>query len=665
MPQNKENKQGPIMRRAAFDSKTIDIEKRTVEVVFATENPVRMWNWSVGEFEEVLSMDPAHVRMERLNAGIPLLDNHNRYAGAKGQLGIVEDATFVNKEGRATLRFSKREDVEPIFQDVKDGILRGISAGYRVYKYEDMNPDRKAGEIPKLRAIDWEPMEVSFAPVQADPRSTVRAEGEDQNEFEIVTTRTDNKSKIMTPEEIKAAEDAQRSAPPAPPAPPVPPVNEEQVRQAATIAERARVKEITDSVRTAGLDEKFATELIEKGTTIDAARKAIIDEWAKKDPNAGQRTSATVTADEGDKRRNAMTDALVLRVMPDVASKPEVMSKDRVEAARSYVGHSLMDMAKDSLTRAGVDLSGLSKMDIVGRAITSSTSDFPVLLEGTNRRILLAAYSNVADTWKRFCMTGSVSDFRANKRLRMGSFSNLDVVGENQEYKTKSIPDAEYETISAKTKGNIINVSRQMIINDDLQGFARLAQMLGRAAARSIESDVYALLLSNSGNGPTMSDGKALFHADHKNIGTGSALGVAGLDADRVLMAQQMDPSNNDYIGITPSVLLVPIGLESSAKVLNSSTYDPDATNKLQKPNVALGMFNDIVGTPRLTGTTRYLFASPSEEPVIEVAFLDGNQSPYLESEQAFTVDGMSWKVRMDYGVGAIGWRGILKNAGA
>jgi len=59
------------------------------------------------------------------------------------------------------------------------------------------------------------------------------------------------------------------------------------------------------------------------------------------------------------------------------------------------------------------------------------------------------------------------------------------------------------------------------------------------------------------------------------------------------------------------------------------------------------------------------LFASPSEEPVIEVAFLDGNQSPFLESDQGFSVDGIRWKVRIDYGVGAIGWRGVVKNAGA
>jgi hypothetical protein len=75
-------------------------------------------------------------------------------------------------------------------------------------------------------------------------------------------------------------------------------------------------------------------------------------------------------------------------------------------------------------------------------------------------------------------------------------------------------------------------------------------------------------------------------------------------------------------------------------------------------------MFSDIVGTPRLTGTTRYLFASPSEEPVLEVVFLDGNQSPYMESQMGWRVDGTEWKIRLDFGVGAVGYRGVVRNAG-
>lgn len=657
---NNKQKTNPISRRALFDPQTLNEDKRTVDVVFATNTPTRMWSWNVGEFEETLSMDPAHIRTARLDSGAPVLDNHNRWSGTKGVLGVVEGYSFSNGEARATLRFSDREEVQGTWGDVKNGILRGISVGYRVHKYEDLNPMRGQNEMPQYRAIDWEPMEISLAPVQADPNSSVRNENKDEHEVEIISTRSIDPSPVIepeTPEPETTTENNRTMSNPNPET--VQTVDTEAVRKLAIEAERKRSKDILDAVRKAKLDDNFAQDLIEKGTSIDEARAAIIEKFATEDPNKGQRSTVTVGADETDKRRNAQIDALVLRAMPEVK-----LSDDQKGAARNYRGMTLLEMAKDSLVRSGVNVEGMDKMEIAKRAITSSSSDFPVLLEGTNRRVLLANYQAIADTWRRFCTTGSVGDFREYKRLRMGSFSNLELVGENQEFKTKSIPDAEFERISAQTKGNIINVSRQMIVNDDLSSFTRLAAMLGRAAARSIEADVYALLALNSGLGPVMADGKTLFHADHKNIATGAALSVSAIDSMRVLMSQQMDPSSNDFLDIRPSVLLCPIGLGSTARILNTSQYDPDAVNKLQRPNVVNGLFADVIDTPRLTGTAYYAFANSSEEPVIEVAFLDGNQAPYLESQETFDVDGMKWKVRMDYGVGAIGWRGAVRNAG-
>lgn len=52
------------------------------------------------------------------------------------------------------------------------------------------------------------------------------------------------------------------------------------------------------------------------------------------------------------------------------------------------------------------------------------------------------------------------------------------------------------------------------------------------------------------------------------------------------------------------------------------------------------------------------------EAPALEVAFLDGNQAPYLELQNGFSVDGSQWKVRLDYGVAAVDWRGAVTNAG-
>lgn len=255
-------------------------------------------------------------------------------------------------------------------------------------------------------------------------------------------------------------------------------------------------------------------------------------------------------------------------------------------------------------------------------------------------------------------------DFRTANFYRNGSFGTLDAVNELGEFKQKAIPDGEKSSLSIGTKGNIIAISRQAIINDDLGAFNDLAQRFGRAAALSIEADVYALIGENSGLGPTQSDSQPLFHSNRANVGAGAALSVESLDADAVVLSAQKDPSGNEYLDLQPSILLVPRGLAGSAKVINDAQYDPDTANKMQRPNKVRGMFSDIVGTPRLAGTRRYTLADPNVAPVFAVGFLEGQQAPVLESKDGWRVDGTEMKVRLDYGVGAVDYRGAVTNAG-
>lgn len=137
---------------------------------------------------------------------------------------------------------------------------------------------------------------------------------------------------------------------------------------------------------------------------------------------------------------------------------------------------------------------------------------------------------------------------------------------------------------------------------------------------------------------------------------------MTSVDAARVKMASQKDVSGNDYLDLRPAIFLCGLVYGSAARVLNSSQYDPDATNKLQRPNVIAGLFREVIDTPRIADTKWYLFADPAEAPVIEVAFLEGNDMPFLDQEEGFSVDGSRWKVRLDYGVAAIDYRGAVRN---
>lgn len=636
----------PGLLRADFTPSTYSEESKTITVVCTTDTPVVRWSWD-GQYNEVLSMDKKHVRLERFLSGAPLLNSHNRYE-LKDVIGVVQKAWIDGSKLMAEVKLSDVTTEEKEFvEKVKSGIIRNLSIGYKIFKVEETKVE--SGQIPTLKAIDWEPYEVSFVPVPADYLATVRSEqNQDRfNEVEIIkSTPMEDNNKPDPKNDPNELTEAQRAA-------------AEKAKSEGIEIERKRIKDISDCVRSFGLPETFQTEMVEKGHSIDKVRELAQIEFAKNDPNKGANNSTKVTEDEADKERTGIEVALVQRSGNYVGK----LSDKETELAKKFRGISLLDLAGRSLRKMGVSVEGMDKMEIAGRSISSSSSDFPVLLEGVNRRVLLASYNATADRWRKFSAIGSVSDFRENKRLRMGSLSVLESVDENGEYRTKKISDADYEKVQVETKGNIINLTRKMIVNDDLAAFTRLGKMLGRASARSIEVDVFALLASN----PTLVDGIALFHADHKNLVSNDAgtPTVTRIDAMRQLMAKQTEKDGNDYLDIMPSIFLCGTSLGSTARILNTSQYDPDATNKLQRPNVVAGMFSEVVDTPRISGTEYYMFADPNEEPVIEVSFLDGVQTPHMESQETFNIDGIQWKVRMDYGVDAVGFRGAVKSPGA
>jgi len=390
-----------------------------------------------------------------------------------------------------------------------------------------------------------------------------------------------------------------------------------------------------------------------------AADKLLAHMGAQCTPIAGH---IRTVEDEADKTREAITQALLARAGVSAKGSDGKVQRIVADSRNPYRGRTLLALAESSLARAGIRTEGMDKMQIVASAFTQGTSDFTVLLENTMHKALQAAYATAPDTWSRFCTTGTVSDFRAHNRYRVGSLGNLLSKTELGEFKNQSIPDGEKSAVSVGTKGYIINLSREAIINDDLGAFVGLSTSLGRAASRTVEADVYALLASN----PTLADGIALFHASHGNLaGAGSVISIASVDAARMAMASQKDVGGNDYLDIRPSVWVGPLTLGSLAKTINGSEYDDEANKQQRRPNVVRGLYGDIVDTPRLSGTAWYSFAGATEAPVLEVDFLDGNQTPYLEMENGFTVDGARYKVRLDFGVTAIDYRGAYKNAGA
>lgn len=163
----------PLDLRA--DIGAVNTDARTVALTFATPKAdVLRYDWETGKrFYERLSLDPKHVRMDRLSSGTaPLLDTHSAWSLAS-QIGVVETATVNGQRGEATVRFSKRAEVEPFYQDVLDKIIRNNSVGYRVFRFEDIG--EASNGYPVMLATDWEPYEISMVPMGADAGARTRS----------------------------------------------------------------------------------------------------------------------------------------------------------------------------------------------------------------------------------------------------------------------------------------------------------------------------------------------------------------------------------------------------------------------------------------------------------------------------------------------------------
>lgn len=389
--------------------------------------------------------------------------------------------------------------------------------------------------------------------------------------------------------------------------------------------------------------------------SVDAARERALDHLGQKaKPVGGER----VVAGEGESEKflRGAGNALMIRGGIAKADGPE-----RKEGAGEFRGASLIDLARICLERRGTQTMGLHKMDMIGRAFTS-TSDFPKLLENVQEKALLQGYEEANETWQIWTQRGSLPDFKEARRAGLSSFPDLKEVGEGGEYKYGTFGE-HGETISLATYGRILSITRQTIINDDLQALTQAPNRMGRAASRMVGNIVYGILTGN----PNMSDGTALFHADHNNLQSGAALSVDTVSEMRTAMALQKDVDENAAgLNIPFGFLIVPKALEDKGRQILTAQYDPRTSVNQQIPNPVAGA-GELVSDPRLdadSSTAHYGVAAQGFDTV-EVAFLDGVETPFMEAKDGWSTDGTEWKVRLDVGASPLDFRTVQKNPGA
>lgn len=467
-------------------------------------------------------------------------------------------------------------------------------------------------------------------------------------------------------DEIEAFLDAQQRAAGPQPGAGNQPADPAVVAREAIAAERTRASTIRQRVAAAGLPADFADGLIDRGVEVAHVADQIIDELARRGgagtlPSGGG-IRVGRSGEDPVEVRSAMIDAVVARATDRLPASHRIEMSER---GRDFAHHSLLDLCADLARTRGErvpsHLRGAALYEHLVQIRALSTSDFPILLADAGNKILVKAYELANVTYRMVFARKTFNDFKAHKFNRMGDFPNLLEVGENGEFKNGTIGEAKQE-LTLATYGRIIGLSRRIIINDDMGAFADIPMKAGRRVADFENATAWAQLALNSSDGPTITEtGRALANTtDNTKAGSAAAISVTTVGAARAAMMKKTS-IDGLKLNVAPRYLVTSPDKFTDAEQFCSVNILPatDATTNPFKGRLT------PVGDANLTGNGWWLFADPADLETLVYGHLAGAEGPRFQTREGFTVDGVEFKVALDFVAGAIDYRGAWRNAGA
>ena len=297
------------------------------------------------------------------------------------------------------------------------------------------------------------------------------------------------------------------------------------------------------------------------------------------------------------------------------------------------------------------------------RAAFSTTSLSGILGNVANKGVA-AAFDAVESGWRDITAIRPVNDFKTHTSYSLTGDLEYEEVAGDGELKHGTVGEESY-TNQAKTYGKLFAITRKDIINDDLGMFASVPRKIGRGAALKLNTVFWTEFMDNA----------SFFTAGRNNreTGAGSALDIDALTAAELAFLDQTDPDGQP-LGVMPAILLVPNALNVLATRLMSASGVNNGGGSTDTPddNPHAGKFNVVrssyLSNSTITGnstTAWYLLADPMDLPVIEVAFLNGVETPTVESADAdFDTLGIQVRGYHDFGVTKQEYRGGVANDG-
>lgn len=678
-------------------------DDRSIPVVVATEKALPGYDSGFNRVDQMLLLSDGNLPA----ASVSLVDSHDSGSVAH-VLGSVRDWAYEDAPGGKALvgrmYFAQSQQAFDAYRNYRDGHLQDVS----IRAYATRKPTRvEPGETAEIegRALSaayvpldvferWAVYEVSAVVRGADVDARVKRalKGDADMDFEKWLTKRgvalEGLDEVRRAA-LKAEFEAERKASETPAPPPALTPAPEVARQAAQVDVAGVARQaVADALAQARKDEVARVARIREvcGSELpDLERQALGEGWdvertqsealkavrARLDSGVG---SPAIHVGGGAMTRDLLVDGLCLRSGLESVLVAEQDGANRAQRAHALRDTSLVDVCREVLRIDGQSIPrGRSEM----LRAAASTMTLPYVLGNVANKSALRGYALAAATWRNWCTTGSVSDFKTNTGVRLTDVGDLKEVSvPNGEVQSGSAVE-EYEQYAVARYSKKAVIGETQLINDDLGMLSRIPQAMGDRAAALISKLVYEHLLAN-GN---MTDGNALFSSAHSNYVTGSGYKLStGAAALRKALETFRKQTNADSqpIDVSPAfVLCAPEDEEYARALLRSITLAEGTTAGLATANIWGSMGMAPVVESRLSNsgysgystTAWYLIGNPAQVDTVLVAFLNGQEAPRMEyfSQAQMGIDtiGVGYRVTLDCGVKALDWRGMVKMTGA
>jgi ATP-dependent protease ClpP protease subunit/phage major head subunit gpT-like protein len=578
-------------------------------------------------------------------------EDHRELAGFLDKVGDAYAEVYAARAGltaeaardvmRAESVFLGSEAVEAGFATHYEGNEQAAAAAafdYRIYanapesvRQASERLGEKPGQMALAAFMAGRPRNAGKEPLMADSKKaaagtpTAEIEAPEQMEANEVSEQT------QTPEVVVEANSAPRAT-----------ISAAQVSKLYQVGAKLNVP-IADVAAT-----------VEKSTDFEAALDALSDKIKAKgdvDTPMHAQPTARILRDERETMREGMSQALVAQI---ARRDPET------DQARPYMTMSLTEMAAQSIGHRGPIRHWREREDVLMQAM-HSTSDFPHIFENALNKELASRYADAQPTYRAIARRKTFNDFRPHPVVRAGDWPELAEIGEGGEIQFGTFSEAK-ETVAVKSYARAVSLSRQMLINDDLDAISQVIADQGRAVARFEDKTFYAMMLSgSSADGPTLLETtRQVFNTtDNSKAGSNAAINKTSLSVARASMRKRTG-IDGAALSITPAVLLVGPDKETEAQSMMAQITAAQSS----EVNPFSGTMM-VVTTAYITGNAWYVFANPMDVANFVYGYLSGYEAPRMRMDEPFGIQGVRMSLEHDFGVGAIDHRGGFKNAGA